>query len=79
VAGVPMVCLPQAFDQIPLARRVEQLGAGVIADENPDAVADAVVMLLGDAEARTRTGALSRRVLRYDGEARVAAAIAACL
>jgi UDP:flavonoid glycosyltransferase YjiC (YdhE family) len=79
VAGVPMVCLPQAFDQIPLSRRVEQLGAGMISDEDPDAIAGAVLSLHGDREARTRIGALSKRLRRYDGEARVAAAIAACL
>jgi MGT family glycosyltransferase len=79
VAGVPMVCLPQAFDQIPLSRRIEQLGAGVIANENPDAIAHAVLTLQGDAAARARIDALSERLQRYDGEARVAEAIAACL
>jgi hypothetical protein len=33
-------------------------------------------MLLGDREARARTQALGQRLLRYDGEGRVAAAIA---
>jgi MGT family glycosyltransferase len=79
VAGVPMVCLPQAFDQIPLSRRIEQLGAGVIAGEDPDAVARALLTLHADAGARVRTAALSARLQRYDGEARVAAAIAECL
>jgi UDP:flavonoid glycosyltransferase YjiC (YdhE family) len=76
VAGVPMVCLPQAFDQAPLSRRVVELGVGVIAEEDPRAVADALVMLLVDREARARTRALGQRLLRYDGEIRVAAAIA---
>ncbi len=36
VAGVPMVCLPQAFDQIPLSARVAELRAGVVAAENAE-------------------------------------------
>jgi UDP:flavonoid glycosyltransferase YjiC (YdhE family) len=79
VGGVPMVCLPQAFDQIPLSRRVDQLGAGVIAGEDPDAIAQAVLTLNRDEGAHTRAGELSERLQRYDGDARVAAAIAACL
>jgi MGT family glycosyltransferase len=79
LAGVPMVCLPQAFDQNPLSRRVEQLGAGVIADEDPDAVGRSVLALLADREAFERVAALSEHLQRYDGDARVAAAIAACL
>jgi MGT family glycosyltransferase len=76
VAGVPMVCLPQAFDQIPLSQRVEQLGAGVIAGEDPEAIAHAVREVHDDAEARMRVGALADRLKQYDGEARVAAVIA---
>jgi MGT family glycosyltransferase len=79
VAGVPMVCLPQAFDQIPLSRRVEQLGAGVIASEAPDAVARSVQTVLADGSVRARVGTLAERLRRYDGDARVAAAITACL
>lgn len=79
MAGVPMVCLPQAFDQIPLSRRVEQLGVGVIAEANPDAVAHAVLSSLGDSQARLRVHALSDRLQRYDGDTRVAGAIAECL
>ena len=79
VAGVPMVCLPQAFDQVPLSRRVAQLGVGVIAEEDPGAVAHAVMTLLGDGAARTCAQAMSERLQRYDGEARAAAAIADCV
>ncbi len=79
LAGVPMVCLPQAFDQIPLSRRVAQLGVGAIAKEDPEAVASAVQSLLGDDEARVRVEALSERLQRYDGENRVAVAVAACI
>jgi MGT family glycosyltransferase len=76
VAGIPMVCLPQAFDQVPLSRRVAELGVGVVAEEDPGAVARAVRTLIDDAETRARTAALSERLQRYDGESRVAAAVA---
>ena len=76
VAGVPMVCLPQAFDQIPLSRRVAQLGVGVIAEEDPGSVAHAVLSLLGDGPARGRIQSMSEHLERFDGETRVAAAIA---
>jgi MGT family glycosyltransferase len=79
MAAVPMVCLPQAFDQIPLSRRVEELGVGVTAEADPDAVAHAVNTLLSDEQAWARAEALSERLQRYDSEARVAAAIAACV
>jgi MGT family glycosyltransferase len=79
VAGVPMVCLPQAFDQIPLSRRVVRLGVGVIAEEDPGDVARAVLALLGDGQARVAIQAMSDRLQRYDGETRVAATIAECI
>ena len=79
VAGVPMVCLPQAFDQIPLSKRVAELGIGIIAEEDPGAIAQAVVEQLDDPEARVRVRALSERLQSYDGEARVAAVIPGCV
>ena len=42
LSGVPMVCLPQAFDQFELAQRVEQLGAGLISEQIPDQIRAAV-------------------------------------
>jgi MGT family glycosyltransferase len=79
LAGVPMVCLPQAFDQLPLSSRVAQLGVGVIAKEDPEAVASAVRSLVGDNRARAIIEALSDRLQRYDGGSRVAAAVAGCI
>jgi MGT family glycosyltransferase len=76
VAGVPMVCLPQAFDQVPLSRRVAELGVGEVTEEDPGAVARAVLALIDDPMTRGRTEALSERLQRYDGESRVAAAVA---
>lgn len=76
LAGVPMVCLPQAFDQIPLSGRIAELGVGAIADEHPDKVARAVLTLLDDGQARVRISEISERLQRYDGESRVASAVA---
>ncbi len=75
-AGVPKVCLTQAFDQIPLSARVAELGLGVVAQEDPGAVASAVASLLGDVQAHARARAMSERLQRYDGEAQVRAALA---
>jgi MGT family glycosyltransferase len=78
-AGVPMVCLPQAFDQLPLSRRVAELGAGLVAAENADDVRAAVLELLRDDLARVRAQGIAARLSMYDGEARVAAAVGSCL
>jgi MGT family glycosyltransferase len=75
LAGVPMVCIPQAFDQFPLARNVKLLGAGVIANEEPTEIRDAVRSLLDGAEARASARELGEHLLRYDGERRVAEVI----
>lgn len=75
LAGVPMVCVPQAYDQFSLAERVELLGAGVVAQGEPAAVRAAVLSLLGDARARGRAMQMAERLVRYDGAARVAAIV----
>lgn len=79
IAAVPLVCLPQAFDQIPLSRRVVELGLGVISEQDPGAVADAVLAMIGSREVGARLDAISARLQHYDGEARVAAATAGSL
>jgi MGT family glycosyltransferase len=76
VAGVPLVCLPQAFDQIPLSERIAEIGAGVIVEEDACALLRAVLGLLGDDRIRERTRAIAESLQRFDGEAHVAAAIA---
>jgi MGT family glycosyltransferase len=72
LAGVPMVCIPQAFDQFPLSRTLDLLGAGVFADENPKAIRDAVRLILNSDKARAKAHALSEHLVDYDGEGRVA-------
>jgi MGT family glycosyltransferase len=71
LAGVPMVCLPQAFDQYPLARRVGQMGAGVTVDEDPTAIRGGVRLLLQSDKAQDRTRRLSSHLVEFDGEKRV--------
>jgi demethyllactenocin mycarosyltransferase len=75
LAGVPMMLMPQAFDQFPLAQRVERLGAGLVVDETPAAVRTAARWLVEDQEVRACTRELGRRLLAYDGESRVAAVV----
>jgi MGT family glycosyltransferase len=76
LAGVPMVCLPQALDQLPLSKRIEELGVGLVSEEDPSEVRRSVRSLLRDAEAHGRARDLSEHLRHYDGEARVSAAVA---
>jgi MGT family glycosyltransferase len=75
LAGVPMVCIPQAFDQFPLTGRVELLGAGLVVNEDVAAIRDGVRLLVGSAKAHSRARELSEHLAHYDGEGRVAAAV----
>lgn len=67
LAGVPMVCIPQAVDQFSWAERVEQLGAGRIAQATPDAIGGHVRWLLEDDRPRRRAYELGRSLAAYDG------------
>jgi MGT family glycosyltransferase len=71
LSGVPMVCLPQAFDQFELAQRVEQLGAGLISEQIPDQIRAAVRSVMESAEMRRRSAELREHLASYDGERRV--------
>jgi MGT family glycosyltransferase len=79
LAGVPMVCIPQAYDQFPLAGRIDQLGAGVHVGEDPAEIRDGVRLLLGSAKARARIRELREHLLHYDGERRVAETVESVL
>jgi MGT family glycosyltransferase len=72
LAGVPMLCLPQAADQFAMARRVELLGAGGTVNEAPAAVRAGVRWLLDDRIPRARAGELGQHLTHYDSERRVA-------
>jgi len=75
LAAVPMVVLPQAFDQFPMARAISNLGIGVGADEEPFEVREAVRLLLESDKAQTAAREVSQHLLEYPGEARVAEVI----
>jgi len=72
IAGVPMLCLPQAYDQFPLTARVAQLGAGRIVEESSSSIRAGVRWLLEDPSATVRARELGDDLLDYDGEGRVA-------
>jgi len=75
LAAVPMVCVPQAYDQFPFGWRLEQLGVGLKVTEDVWEIRDAVRLLLTSPKAQARARDLSDHLLQHDGEARVAAAI----
>jgi UDP:flavonoid glycosyltransferase YjiC (YdhE family) len=75
LAAVPMVCLPQAYDQFPQSQRVEELGAGLVVKEDPLEIRDGVASLLGSAKAHSRARELGQHLADYDGEDTVAAVI----
>lgn len=68
LAGVPLVCMPQALDQFAWAQRVQALGAGRIVEETPRAISLAVRTLLGEDRTRRRARELGERLADYDGE-----------
>jgi MGT family glycosyltransferase len=71
LSGVPMVCLPQAFDQFEFAKSIEQLGAGVVSEQDPDRIRDAVRSVLDSAEMHHQAAELGEHLASYDGERRV--------
>lgn len=75
LAGVPMVLVPQAWDQFPLAGRVERLGAGLVVEEDPEAIRSAVRRLLGDGTFAARAHEIGQHLESYDGERRVASVL----
>jgi len=72
LAGVPMVCIPQAYDQFPLCGRIQVLGAGLIASESSEEIGAAVRLVLGTEKATARARDLGEHLSRYDGESKVA-------
>jgi MGT family glycosyltransferase len=74
-AGVPMVVVPQMFEQELTAQRVAELGLGVHlppADVTPDALAAAVAAVLDDPGYRERVAALGAAARAAGGAARAA-------
>lgn len=65
-AGVPLVVVPQLFDQIWHGRRVEDLGLGCLVRKAKD-VAGAVAELVADPSATERSRAFAARLAGEDG------------
>lgn len=77
-AGIPVVVLPQLFDQLWHGRRVEQLGVGVMVTR-PSRVADAVTKLVADPHYAERASALGARLRTDDGAAALVDAVEATI
>lgn len=70
-AGVPVVVVPQLFDQLWHGGRVEQLGVGLMAHK-PAAVVEAVARIEADRSYAERARALAARMAGEDGAAALA-------
>jgi UDP:flavonoid glycosyltransferase YjiC (YdhE family) len=75
--GVPIVTLPNPLvaDQVPLARQVERLGAGMVLDGDaapPEDIAAAVDEVLTDSRYRSSAERLATIINRTDGAATAA-------
>lgn len=73
-AGLPVVVVPQLFDQIWHGRRVEALGVGSMAS-NAHKVVARVAHVLGDPGVRQRTTALAEKLSAEDGAAALVDAV----
>jgi zeaxanthin glucosyltransferase len=72
LAGVPMLFMPQAYDQAPLGKCVKVLGAGEFAREVPAEVRAHTRLLLENGTAGERARDVSRHLQDFDGSGRVA-------
>jgi UDP:flavonoid glycosyltransferase YjiC (YdhE family) len=75
LAGVPMVCIPQAGDQFAWSERITSLGAGQSAEATPTVVRTVVRTLLEDDRPAARSRELGCSLARYDGDGRVTAVV----
>jgi MGT family glycosyltransferase len=75
LAGVPMLCLPQAYDQFPLAGRIASLGAGTVLDERWESVRQGAEWILEDEQPTRRARELRDSLLQFDGAGSVASLI----
>lgn len=74
--GVPMVLVPVAANQRPVAQALAAAGAAVVFEmRDPEAVADAVLDLLGDEPERTRLVRAASGITDGDGSRRVVASM----
>lgn len=71
LAGVPMVCVPQAVDQFDWARRITELGAGKRVHADSGAIRTAVREVLENHAYRERAHELGQRLAASGGAAHV--------
>ncbi len=77
-AGVPVVVVPQLFDQVWHANRVEELGVGILASR-PTKVAAAVARLLSDPNYTQRAQALGAKLRAENGATALADTVEALI
>jgi UDP:flavonoid glycosyltransferase YjiC (YdhE family) len=77
-AGLPVVVLPQLFDQVWHGHRVEELGVGIMVTR-PEKVAGAVARLLGDPRYGARARELAGSMRPEDGAGSLVAAVEATI
>jgi UDP:flavonoid glycosyltransferase YjiC (YdhE family) len=77
-AGVPVVVLPQLFDQLWHGRRVEKLGVGIMVTR-PSQVRSAVAQLLSDPDYGRRARELGAKLRTEDGAAVLVDAVEATI
>lgn len=75
-AGVPVVVVPQLFDQLWHGARVEALGVGLLV-RRPSRVADAVARIEADPSYRGRAKTLGAKLAREDGAGALVEAVEA--
>ena len=80
-AGVPMVVMPLAFEQSAIAARIRHAGAGhpLSPRSSPRRIADAIALVRGTPDYRTRARAIQRDIHNAGGAARAADLIEASL
>lgn len=77
-AGLPVVVVPQLFDQVWHGGQVERLGVGLLARRTRD-VAGAVARIEADPGYRRRAGELATRMGQEDGPGALADAVESVL
>lgn len=77
-AGLPVVVLPQLFDQLWHGRRVEELGVGILVTR-PEKVAAAVARVVRDPRYGERARELAESLRHEDGAGALVAAVDATI
>jgi MGT family glycosyltransferase len=79
LAGVPMVCVPQGYDQFDGSRRVQELGAGLTVGTSAAEIREATRQVLSDPTQAARTREVGERLAGFDGNQAVSELVRAVL